>query len=46
MKLGALNCQGLENGPMVNSILDFQKEDPDVHFLSERKLDEKRLEWV
>jgi hypothetical protein len=47
IKLGALNCQGLENGLTVNSILDFQKkEGPDVHFLSERKLDEKRLEWV
>jgi exonuclease III len=36
----------LGNGPAIRSLLEFQKkEDPDVLFLSETKLDEKRLQW-
>ena len=46
MKIGSLNCRGLGNGPAIHSLLEFQeKEDPDVLFLSETKLDEKRLQW-
>ena len=46
MKLGGWNCQGLGNGPAIHGLLDFQKkEDPDVLFLSETKLNEERLEW-
>jgi exonuclease III len=37
----------LGNGLAVNGLLDFQKkEDPDVLFLSETKLEERRLEWL
>ena len=46
MKIASLNCRGLGNGPAIRSLLDFQKrEDPGVLFLSETKLDEKRLQW-
>lgn len=44
MKLVAWNCRGLGNRPAVRGLLDVQKrEDPDVLFLSETKLDEKRM---
>ena len=47
MRIGCLNCRGLGNGPAIRGLLDFQKkEDPDVLFLSETKMDEGRLEWL
>jgi exonuclease III len=47
MKIAALNCRGLGNGPAINDLLAFQKkEDPDILFLSETKLDERRIEWL
>jgi hypothetical protein len=46
MQIVAQNCRGLGNGPAVNGLLDLQrKEDPDVLFLCETKLDQRRLEW-
>jgi exonuclease III len=45
MIISAFNCRGLGNGPAVNGLLDIQKkEDPDILFLSETKLDGKRME--
>lgn len=45
MKICAWNSRGLGNGPAVRGLLDFQKrEDPDVLFLLETKLDKRRLE--
>jgi exonuclease III len=45
MKLCGWNPRGLRNGLAVQGLLDLQKkEDPDVLFLSETKLDQKRLE--
>jgi exonuclease III len=44
MKLAAWNCRGLGNNPAVRGLLNFQKsEQVDVLFLSETKLDEKRM---
>lgn len=44
MKILVCNCRGLGNGPAVRGLLDIQKEDPDILFLSETKLDGKRME--
>jgi exonuclease III len=45
MKICGQNCQGLGNGPAVNSLLDLKrKEDPDVLFLFETKLNDRELE--
>lgn len=46
MKVVTWNCRGLGNGPTVKGLLDVQKKEaPDVLFLSETKLDQKRMEW-
>ena len=37
------NCQGLGNGPTVRSLLNIQKEDPDILFLSETKMEENKV---
>ena len=41
MKLVAWNCPGLGNGPIICGLLNLQKEDPDVLFLSETKMDRR-----
>jgi hypothetical protein len=47
MRIGSLNCRGLGNGPTIRGLLDFQKkEDPDILFLSETKMEEKRIDWL
>jgi exonuclease III len=44
MKLLAWNCRGLGNAPAVHGLLRCQKaEEADVLFLSETKLDKKRM---
>jgi exonuclease III len=45
MKLVSWNCRGLGNRPAVRGLLDLQKsEKADVLFLSETKLDRRRME--
>ena len=45
MKLVAWNCRGLGNGLAIHGLLNLQKEeDPDILFLSETKMDERRIE--
>jgi exonuclease III len=44
MKIAVWNCRGLGNNPAVRGLLNFQKsERVDILFLSETKLDEKRM---
>lgn len=45
MKIAAWNCRGLGNRPAVRGLLDFQKaENVDIIFLSETKMDERRMQ--
>ncbi|KAJ1266324.1 hypothetical protein BS78_08G142100 [Paspalum vaginatum] len=50
MRIIAWNCRGLENASAVRGLLDVQKrESPDILFLSETKMDWKRIEmfrWI
>lgn len=47
MRITTWNCRGLGNGPAVRGLLDLQKRvDPDILFLSETKLDERRTQWL
>ena len=47
MKLIAWNCRGLGNSLAIRSLLNLQKEeDPNILFLSETKMDEKRIEGL
>jgi exonuclease III len=46
MRLAIWNSRGMGNGLAMRGLLEFQKkEDPDVLFLSETKMEQKRLEW-
>lgn len=45
MRITAWNCRGLGSRPAVRSLLDLQKrEDPDILFLSETRLDKCRMQ--
>jgi len=47
MKLIAWYCRGLGTSLTIHSLLDLQKEeDPDILFLSETKMNEKRIEGL
>jgi exonuclease III len=46
MRISCQNCRGLGNGPAVRGLLDLQKQvDPDILFLAETKMDDKRMVW-
>jgi len=44
MKIIAWNCHRLGNGAAVHGLLNIQKEDPFILFLSETKMDKRRME--
>lgn len=45
MKIIAWNCRGLGSGAAVSGLLNLQKEeDPDILFLSETKMDERKID--
>lgn len=46
MKIIAWNCQGLGHDPAICSLLTLQKEDPNILFLSETKMDRGKIEWL
>jgi exonuclease III len=46
MKIVAWNCRRLGNGPAVRGLLSLQKEDPDILFLSETKMDRNKIEGL
>jgi exonuclease III len=47
MRIAGWNGRVLGNGPAIRGLLDLQKKvDPDILFISETKMDGKRLEWL
>ena len=44
MKIIAWNCHGLRNNAIVHGLLNVQKEDPDILFLSKTKMDRARIQ--
>lgn len=46
MKIIAWNCRGLGNSPTVRRLLSLQKEDPDILFMSETKMDTRRIQGL
>jgi hypothetical protein len=46
MKLFGLNCQGLGNDPIVHALLNVQRRNPGVLFLSETHLDDYPTECL
>jgi exonuclease III len=47
MKVIAWNCRGLGNDRAVRGLLNVQKEeDPDILFLSETKMDERKIKGL
>ena len=47
MKIITWYCRGLGNGPAVRGLLSMQKEeDPNILFLSETKMDKRRIEGL
>jgi exonuclease III len=44
MKIAVWNCRALGNNPAIRGLLNFQKsKEVDILFLSQTKLDEKRM---